>query len=148
MSAAVPLLYLAHLIGLALGMGSATVKTALLLKCRADPAFVPGFVRVSKVLTPVIVAGLALLILSGVGWWIIAAVQLTTRLVLKLALVVAILVIGPVIDNAVTPKYTRLAPEAGLTASPDFLKVQRQYIGLEVTATALFYVIAAIWVLR
>jgi hypothetical protein len=50
------LLSLAHLIGLALGVGAATVKLTLLLRCRADHALVPVHVKVAKPITRQIVS--------------------------------------------------------------------------------------------
>lgn len=66
------LLSLAHLIGLALGVGAATVKLILLLRCRADHALAPAYVKVAKPITRQIVLGIILLTLSGIGWprWI------------------------------------------------------------------------------
>ena len=147
-SSPVPLLYLAHLTGLALGMGAATVKTFLLLRCTADHAFIPTFIGASKVMTRLIVTGLILLVLSGVAWLLIGSVVWTPRFVLKLVLVAAIFAIGPVIDNVVTPRYTRLAPSIGEPASAEFLRIQRRYIALEGAATLLFYGVTALWVLR
>lgn len=87
------LLSVTHLIGLALGVGAATVKLTLLLRCNADYAFVPVYVDV------------------------------------------------------VEPKFQRLAPAAGEPAPAEFIRIQAQYLTLEVTATALFYVIILMWVL-
>lgn len=148
MPSIVSVIYLLHLIGLSLGMGAATAKTVLLLKCRSDVSFVPAFRAVSKSLTRLIVTGLVLLVASGVGWFFVAGLRMTSPLVVKLALVAAIFVLGPVIDNVVTPKHDRLAPEAGVAPSAEFLTVQRQYVALEVLASLIFYVIAAFWVLR
>jgi hypothetical protein len=66
------ILSVAHLIGLALGVGAATVKLTLLLRCRADLALVPVYVKVAKPITKQIVLGIILLALSGIGWprWI------------------------------------------------------------------------------
>ena len=60
-------LSIAHLIGLALALGSATVKVALLFRCRADSGFVPVYTKVAPVMTRLIVLGLILLTLSGIG---------------------------------------------------------------------------------
>jgi hypothetical protein len=68
-------------------------------------------------------------------------------LVLKLIHVVAIWVLGPIIDNVVEPKFRKLAPAAGEVASPEFIRIQKQYLTLEVMATGLFYVIIMMWVL-
>ena len=147
-SSSVPLLYLAHLTGLALGMGAATAKTLLLLRCRTDNAFIPTFIGVSRVMTRLIVTGLILLVLSGVAWLLIGGVVWTPRFIVKLVLVAAIFAIGPVIDNVVTPQYTRLSPSSGEPASAGFLRTQRRYIALECAATLLFYTVTALWVLR
>jgi hypothetical protein len=54
---------------------------------------------------------------------------------------------GPFIDNVVEPRFRKLAPVPGESASPAFLRVQRQYLAVEVIATAMFYVIVVMWVL-
>jgi hypothetical protein len=140
------LLSLAHLIGLALGVGCATAKLRLLLRCKADHAFVPAYVAATKPVTQLIVLGLALLTLSGVGWLLIGY-PFTPLLVAKLALVGAIWVMGPIIDNVVEPKFQKLAPRPGESASPAFVRIQQRYLLLEVIATGLFYVIVVMWVL-
>lgn len=142
------LLYLAHLTGLALGMGTATAKTVLLLQCRSDPALIPTFIGASRLMTRLIIVGLILLTLSGVAWLQLGGVSWTPRFVVKLVLVAAIFAIGPVIDSVVTPRYKRLAPAVGVPASAEFLQIQRRYIALESVATLLFYVITVLWVLR
>jgi hypothetical protein len=140
------LLSLAHLIGLALGLGCATAKLTLLIRCRADHAFVQTYIAVARRVTRLIILGLALLTLSGVGW-LLVGYPLTTLLVVKLVLVGAIWVLGPVIDNVVEPKFQQLAPGPGGSASPAFIRIERHYLLLEVLATGLFYVIVGMWVL-
>ena len=146
MSSLPSLLSLAHLIGLALAVGCATAKLTLLVRCKADHAFVPTYVAVVRPLTRLIILGLALLTLSGVGW-LVVGYAITPLLVVKLVLVGAIWVLGPVIDNVVEPKFLQLAPTPGESASPAFIRIQLHYLRLEVVATGLFYVIIAIWVL-
>lgn len=140
------LLSLAHLVGLALGVGSATAKLTLLLKCRSDDAFLPAYLAVVRPVTRLIVLGLALLTLSGVGWLLIGY-RFTPLLVAKLVLVGAIWVIGPVIDNLVEPQFKKLAPRPGESPSPAFVRVRQRYLTLEMVATGLFYVIVVMWVL-
>lgn len=140
------LLSLAHLIGLVLGVGAATVKLTLLLKCNADHAFVPVYATVAKYMTRQIIAGLVILTLSGIGW-LLLGYPFTRLLTVKLILVVAIWVLGPVIDNVVEPKFMKLAPVSGEPVSPDFNRIKKQYLTLEVIATGLFYGIIVFWVL-
>jgi hypothetical protein len=122
------------------------VKLTLLLRCRADHALVPVYVQVAKPITRQIVLGIILLTLSGIGW-LLLAYPITMRLVLKLILVVALWVLGPIIDNIVEPKFRKLAPTAGEAASSEFIRIQKQYLALEAMATGLFYVIIMMWVL-
>lgn len=140
-------LSLVHLVGLALGAGAATVKLVLLLTCNADTAFVPTYLSVSKPITRLIVLGIILLTLSGIGWMFLGY-AFSARLVVKIILVAAIWVLGPLIDNVVEPRYRRLAPASGAPASAVFVRVQREYLAWETAATLLFYVIIVIWVLR
>ena len=140
------LLSLTHLIGLALGLGSATGKLALLFKSRADRTFIPVYLAVIKPLTRFIVLGMILLTASGAGW-LLLGYAITKVLAIKLILVVALWLLGPFIDNVVEPRFRKLAPVTGEPASPAFLLAQRQYLAVEVIATATFYVIVVMWVL-
>lgn len=140
------LLSLAHLIGLALGVGSATAKLTLLLRCKNDLGFLPAFIAAARPITRLIILGLALLTLSGIGW-LIFGYPFTPLLLGKLALVAAVWVMGPIIDNVVEPKFLKLAPRPGEPASREFLKVQQQYLMLELLATGLFYIIIVMWML-
>lgn len=140
------LLSLAHLVGLALGVGGATAKLMLLLKAKADHAFVPTYLAVARPVTRLIIPGLALLTLSGVGW-LFVGYQFTPLLVVKIILVGSIWVLGPIIDNVVEPRFRELAPGVGESASPAFIRIQRRYLLMEMAATGLFYVIVVMWVL-
>ena len=136
-----------HLIGLALGVGAATVKLLLLLRCHADPSFARTFLEVSKHITRQIVAGMILLTLSGIGWLFLGYGS-TPRLVSKLVLFAAIWVLGPVIDRVVEPRFQKLAPGPGEPATPAFVSALRRYLVWETMATLLFYVIIVMWVFR
>lgn len=139
------LLYLTHLLGLALGLGAATVKLILLLKAKADPEFVPAFLKVVRLITKPIILGLILLTLSGAARAFLGY-PLRPLLIFKIVLVVAIWAIGPIIDNVVEPKFQRLAPAPGQSATPAFMRVLNQYVALEVTADVLFYGVAVLGV--
>ncbi|HSM07262.1 MAG TPA: hypothetical protein VK858_21725 [Longimicrobiales bacterium] len=135
-----------HLLGVALGLGSATAKLTLLLRCRADHEFVTVFLEVTRLLTRQIVLGLVLLVVSGIGW-ILLGYPFTPLLVTKLVLVGAMFVMGPIIDNVVEPRFKELAPGTGEAPSPEFVRAQTRYLGLEMAATAMFYVIVVLWVM-
>ena len=97
-------------------------------------------------LTHLIGLGLILLTASGIGW-LLLGYEFTALLGVRLALVVAIWVLGPVIGKVAEPKFQKLAPVAGEPASPAFIQVEKQYLMLEIVATGLFYVIIVMWVL-
>ena len=139
------LLSVSHLVGLALGLGAATVKIVLMLISRSDPAFVPIYLRVAKPITRQIVLGIIILALSGVGWLLIGY-EFSALLIVKIILVAGMFVLGPIIDNVVEPTFRKLAPPPEEAPSPEFRKVQKQLLSLEVAATVLFYVIFALGV--
>jgi hypothetical protein len=139
------LLTLAHLIGLALALGAASAKLVLLLKARADHAFVPTFLEVARPITKLIILGLVLLTLSGIGF-VLTGYHFTPRLVVKLVLVGAVWALGPLIDNAIEPEFRKLAPKAGESTTPAFVRIQNRYVLVEAIATGLFYVIVLMWV--
>lgn len=141
------LLFVTHLIGVALGVGAATVKLVLLLRCYADPAFALTFLKVSKHITRQIVVGMILLALSGIGW-LILGYSLTPRLIVKLVLFASIWVLGPVIDHVVEPRFQKLVPGPREPATPAFASALRQYFLWETIANLLFYVIIVMWVFR
>jgi len=136
-------LSLAHLVGLSLGVGAATVKLALLAQSNADPSFAATFLKVSKPITRVIVVGLILLTLSGIGW-LLLGYRFTPLLVVKVLLVVAVWVLGPYIDRVVEPRFAQLIPQSSEVAAPEFIAAQRRYLAIEAVATVLMYVILLI----
>lgn len=138
------LLTVGHLVGLALGVGAATVKLVLLLKCRQDTSFLKVYIEVGGTLTRQIIAGMILLTLSGIGF-LVVGFPFTSRLAVKLFLVGVLWVLGPIIDNVLEPGFRTRAPEAGAPASPVFITARRRYVAVEILATSLFYLIIVIW---
>lgn len=137
------ILMLIHLFALAFGVGAATVKIVLLLKCNSDYSFLPAYFKVAKPVTQLLVIGMVLLTLSGIGW-LFMGYSYTTLFIVKLILVGGVWTIGPVIDNVVEPKFEKLAPSAGGTATPEFMRIQKKHLILEVTATGLMYAVTII----
>lgn len=141
-----PLLTLLHLAGLSLAVGAATVKLTLLLRSGTDDRLLPAYFAVARPITKLIITGMILLAVSGVGWLVVAH-DLTPLLTAKLALFGCVVVLGPIIDNLVEPRFRRLAPPAGESASAEFVRARTQYVALEIAATGLFYAIVVLWVL-
>jgi uncharacterized membrane protein SirB2 len=137
---------LVHLVGLALSLGAAAVKLSLLLACRRDPSLAAAYVRVARPVTRLIVAGIALLTLSGAAWLALGH-PFTPWLVAKLGLVAAVWVIGPYIDKVVEPAFVRAAPAAGAAATAGFAVIQRRHLALEIVATGLLCAITFLGVM-
>ena len=141
------LLPLVHIVGLALGVGSATAKSILLLRTKSEGAFVPTYLATYRPLTRLIILGMILLTLSGLGWLLLLEYPLTPLLVTKLILVAALWGLGPLIDKTIEPKFKALAPQAGETPSTAFIHIQQRYLLVELLATGLFYIIIVMWML-
>ena len=140
------LLSLMHIVGLALGLGAATVKLIILVRCKADHRLVPYFLQIVRPITRVIITGLILVSLSGIGWIILGTV-FNTVLIVKLFFVLVIWLIGPYIDNVLEPQYRKLAPVNGAQSSQEFIQIQNKYLRIETVATSLFYLITVLGVL-
>lgn len=141
------LLTVIHIIGFIIGVGAATVKLVLLIKTNKNFSFIPDYLKVSKPITKQIILGQILVTLSGIGW-LFLGYDFTPVLIVKIILVGLVWIIGPVIDNVFEPKFRKLAPAAGEQPTPEFIRIQKQHFNLEVTATALFYIIIFLWILR
>ena len=135
-----------HLLGLAFGVGAATVKLTLLFKCNSSLDFVPVFLRVVKPVTMIIILGQVLLTLTGIGWMFVGY-AFTPLIIIKMVLLGLLWVLGPLIDNVFQPKFEKSAPSSGESASTAFVKIQKQLLAAEIAATGLFYVLMILGVL-
>lgn len=140
------LLVLLHLVGLSLGLGAATVKMALVLKSNADPGFLAVYFKVAKIITKFIVAGIIILTLSGIGW-LIYGYSFTPLFIVKLVMVGLMWLLGPIIDNAIEPRLVKSAPKPGDAATPDFVRIRKTHLVMEIMATALMYAITIVGVM-
>jgi hypothetical protein len=137
---------LVHLAGMGLALGGAAVKLSILVGCRLDPSLTAAYVRVAKPITRLIVVGMLLLTASGILWLVLGR-PFTPELYVKIALAGVVWVLGPVIDNVVEPTFVRLAPAGGAAVTPEFARVQRRHLALELIATALLGAITVLGVL-
>lgn len=126
-----------HLLGMALALGAASVKLALVVKACLDPAFLPTFLAVRKPVTRFIILGLILATLSG-GFWLAEGYPWSPLLIAKVVFVGLLWLVGPVIDNLVEPRLEKAAPVSA-QSTPDFVSAQRTHLVFEVGATTLMY---------
>ena len=133
-----------HIIGLAVGVGAATVKLLLLLRSISNHENFQVYFKIVKPITRLIVTGTILLTLSGIGWLLIGY-SFSLLLIVKIVIVALIWMLGPVIDKILEPKAERLAMEG--MASPGFVQITRQYVTLEILASSLMYAATFIGIL-
>lgn len=139
-------LLLVHLAGLALGVGCATAKVVLLLKCNKDMTFLPVYLKVVKPLTKILVLGLIMMTLSGITWFILGY-GFSNLMILKLIFVALVWILGLIIDKISEPKFLRLAPVASEEPSPAFVSIKKKHLALEIIAALVFYIIIVMGVL-
>jgi len=138
-------IFFVHIIGLVMGVGAATVKLVLLIKSKYDYSVVPFYLKVAKPITQLIITGMVLLTISGIGF-IIEGYPLTTQLIIKLIFVALLWIIGPIIDNAIEPKFIKSAPAIGHHPTQEFIEVHKKYLNLEILATLIFYIVIGVWI--
>ena len=129
-------LILIHVLGLAIALGSASVKLVLLVKCRSFE-YIPFYLKVVRPITRLLITGLILVTLSGIIW-LVRGFPFTPVLVTKVILVVLVWIIGPVIDNVIEPKFVTAAASG---ATLQVAGAYRKYLTAEVIATSLLYAI-------
>ena len=140
------ILYIVHIIALALAAGSATIRLLLLFKCKADYKFFNVYFQVAPLITRLIITGMIFLTLSGIAW-IIIGYSLETLLILKIVLVAGIWGLGPIIDNIAEPKLKKYFPLPDRVPAAEFNLAQKSHLQLEIAATILMYAVVIIGVL-
>ena len=139
-------LLLVHLIGVALALGAATIKLNLVYKGSIHPELFSSYFRLVKPITRLLILGMILLTLSGIGF-IIIGTSLSTLLIIKMVLVLFMWILGPVIDNVFEPRLHKLVMDQANVMSASFVHAQKQYLLIEIFATAIIYVITIIGVI-
>lgn len=136
----------AHVVGIVLGVGAATVKLALMFKCRSNHGFVPIFLGVLKPVTMVIAVGQILLTLSAIGF-MVTGYPFTNIIIVKIILLGMLWIMGPTIDKVFEPKFRKLAPIQGESTDPQFVMALKQFLAAEILASGLFYAAMTLGVL-
>lgn len=140
------ILNLVHIIGIAFGVGGASVKITLFMKSYRNNDFTPTYVIATRPIAPIIPIGMVLLTVSGIGFALLGYPE-TQSLLLKHVLVVVLWVVGILIDKVYEPKFITLSPKTNETPTSEFLQVQKQLLALEVIGTISFYAITIIGII-
>lgn len=137
---------LVHLAGMALGVGFATAKVVLLLRCNKDAAFLRVYLKVVKPLTNILVLGLIMMTLSGITW-LVLGYGFSNLMILNLVFVGIVWILGLIIDKISEPRFLRLAPDASEEPSPAFISIRNKHLALEIIAALVFYTLIVMGVL-
>ncbi len=134
-------LQMIHVLGLAWGIGGATINTILIMKAEKDPQIAPVVMGLVPSIVKLIWVAIILLILSGIGLAIEGADWLdTTIMLVKHALVAVLVVIGLVMMFVMMPKMQKLAPKGG-PPSAEFLAAKKTTQALGMLNLVLWYAI-------
>jgi ABC-type polysaccharide/polyol phosphate export permease len=110
-----------HLLGLAPGIGTDTVKFTQLTRCNSDYEFLHVSIMVGKSITRLIAFGPILLTLSALGW-VLQWTAFTILFIVKLALVIQLWMLGLFIDNVIEPRFEKLTPVIGEQFTKEFIR--------------------------
>lgn len=104
----------AHLVGVALGLGGATITDILFFKFIKNKKISPFESKVLKTLSQVIWFALGILILSGVGLYLPYADRLngSPKFLVKMIAVAVIILNGLVLNFVISPKISKISSSA------------------------------------
>lgn len=136
-----------HSIGIAWGLGAATIGFLGMRKGQKDPQFGQAWTKFLPTITNLIWIALILLVVSGVGLLVLhpATVNYSAAMWgIKHVVVYFIIVAGIIITLVIAPKLKRLAPQAGANPSPEFLKARTLMQRLGVINLICWYVVVVL----
>ncbi len=124
-----------HSIGIAWGLGSATIGFLAMRKGQKDPVFAQAWTKFVPTITKIIWVSLIMLVVSGVGLLVLRPSSVTYSAAMwgiKHVVVYYIIAAGILITFVLGPKLKKLGPQEGTKPSPEFLKVVKlvQLLGL------------------
>ncbi|MFW9965391.1 MAG: hypothetical protein ACFFCX_17595 [Candidatus Sifarchaeia archaeon] len=137
---------LVHIIGIALGVGGASIKLVLFMKSYYNKNFTPAYTVVAEPISQLIFLGMILLTVSGIGYALVGYPEGSSLLV-KHVLVVLLWVVGPLISKVYGPRFITLAPKPSESPTSEFLQVRKQLLVLEVLGTVCFYAVSIIGII-
>jgi len=130
-----------HFIGLAYGLGGATIATIISIKADKDVELGKQVMKIIPSISKLIWFGLLLLIISGIGISFLVSWPVNKQLlIVKHVLVVWIIIFGIVIGFKVK-KLKKLAPKSREQPSIQFLKTKKQLKFFSIINLLLWYLI-------
>jgi len=130
-----------HFLGLAFGLGGATIATIISVKSEKDKDVARASFKIMPSISKLIFIGLVLLVISGIALPFFIAWPLNKELlIVKHVLVVWIFIIGIMIGTK-SKKMFKLAPRNKENPSLVFLRMRRQMKILSTINLILWYVV-------
>ena len=130
-----------HFVGLAFGLGGATIASIISAKAEKDKELGKVVMKIMPSIIKLIWLGIALLIISGIGLSFFVKWPLNKQLLLvKHVLVVWIVIIGVIIGFKFK-KIKNLTPILKEKPSPQFLRAKKQVKILSIINLILWYAI-------
>lgn len=141
------ILRLLHAIGIAWGVGGATINSILIMKDEKNPELAPHIMKIMPSIVKMIWAAIIILIISGVFLvplitWPIDKTMLSVKHLVVILLVLS----GLNLNFRVLPKMKKLAPTDG-QPSPEFLKIKKTLKISGIVGLVLWYTIMVLSVL-
>ena len=140
-------MFLLHDIGIAWGVGGATISTILMAKADKNPESGPYLMGLMPTISKLIWAGLILLIVSGIALVpLIAWPMDMTMLAVKHAAVVLLVLNGLFLGFRIIPRLEKSAPKEG-KPSKEFLSLKKKARSSGTIGLILWYLILVLSVL-
>lgn len=130
-----------HFVGLALGLGGATIATIISSKAEKDKDVEESLRKIMPPISKLIMFGLLLLIISGIALPFYITWPMNRQLlIIKHVLVAWIVIIGIFIGRAFK-KVGNLSPVLREKPKPEFLRAKKQVKFLSIINLILWYVV-------
>lgn len=123
------ILLIGHIIGVALGVGGATMSDVLFLTSISDRRFDKSELRLLKIASKVVTGGLVLLAITGIGFFFVGT-ETSPRFWAKFTIVMIAALNGNIMHTLLFPLFEKCATERTNLLATDFTR----YAPLMVTA--------------
>jgi putative copper export protein len=134
-------LLMIHALGLAWGVGGATVNTILVMKADKNPEIAPVVMSLVPSVAKLIWVAIMLLIVSGLGLSLELADYFDSQVLLVKHVIIAVMVvIGLVMIVVFMPKMQQMAPKGG-PPSAEFLALKKKVQAMGMLNFFLWYAI-------
>ena len=132
-------LLIAHLIGIVIGVGGATIGDLIVLHSISDNRFDLSEFRIFKLISSIVIVGLLLLVGSGVGL-ILTGAPTSPRFWAKMTVIGVLCINGILLHTVIFPKIKQCVYEEWAIFSDKTMKNAPLFLAIGVTSTFCWYV--------